>query len=99
MKKTPETDQLIEAQQALGTSLKHLRETERELDELLEKADEAHQAFFTMRRDWKSCDFELPPLAIIHMEEITEKMKEMGKVLFSLENDQGLGRREEIPPK
>ena len=59
-----------------------------ELDVLREKADKAHQAFYTMRHDWKSCDFELPPLAIIHMEAITEKMKEMGKILFSLENAQ-----------
>jgi len=33
MKKTPKTDQLIEAQQALGTALKHLRETRRQRDE------------------------------------------------------------------
>jgi chaperonin cofactor prefoldin len=46
MEKTPKTDQLIEAQQALGTALKHLRETKREL--------ETYDAMTVDRDRWKA---------------------------------------------
>jgi hypothetical protein len=47
-----------------------------------EAANDLHAAFFTMRHDWKNGDFNLPPLARIHMEAMECKAIELGKLLF-----------------
>ena len=47
-----------------------------------EAANDLHAAFFVMLRDWKDGDFDLPPLARIHMESMEGKASELGKLLF-----------------
>ena len=49
---------------------------------LREAANDLHAAFFVMNRDWKDGDFELPTLAIIHMDSMAGKASELGKLLF-----------------
>jgi hypothetical protein len=56
-----------------------------ERDRLLEVKQSAkylHAAFFVMHRDWKDGDFDLPPLARIHMEAMESKAIELGRLLF-----------------
>ena len=67
----------------------HLREIGRAMrdEKIAEAADKLHQAFYTMKHDWKSGDFELPRLAEIHMDAIESKALELGKLLFRRQND------------
>lgn len=81
--------------QELEMPADHIREAAKAMREekLAKTADELHGAIFTMLRDWRDGDFNLPPLAKIHMEGIEAKAVELGKVLFRQQNDKGLARR------
>lgn len=74
--------------QELDMPADHLREIGRAMqdDKIAEAADKLHQAFYTMKHDWKSGDFELPRIAEIHMEAIESKALELGKLLFRRQN-------------
>ena len=61
-------------------------------DKIAEASDKLHQAFYTMKHDWKSGDFELPRLAEIHMAAIESKALELGKLLFRRQNSQAQAR-------
>ena len=66
----------------------HIREAARGMMEkkITEAAKDLHAAFFVMRRDWKDGDFDLPQLAIIHMEAMESKAIELGRLLFRQQN-------------
>ncbi len=74
--------------QELDMPAEHLREAARAMREekIAEAADKLHQAFYTMKHDWKNGDFELPRLAEIHMAAIESRALDLGKLLFSRQN-------------
>lgn len=59
-----------------------LRDVRMEMAAIAEASNQLHEAFFVMRHDWKDGDFDLPPLARIHMEAMECKAIELGKLLF-----------------
>ena len=70
--------------QELDMPAEHIREAAIAMREkkIREAANDLHAAFFVMRHDWKDGDFDLPPLARIHMEAMECKAIELGKLLF-----------------
>ena len=68
----------------LGMPVEHLREAAIAMQEkkIREASSDLHAAFFAMCHDWNDGDFNLPPLARIHMEEMERKAIELGKLLF-----------------
>ena len=76
--------------QELDMPAEHIREAAIAMREkkIREAANDLHAAFFVMRHDWKDGDFDLPPLARIHMEAMECKAIELGKLLFRQQNDQ-----------
>jgi len=74
--------------QELDMPAEHIREAARAMREkkITEAAKDLHAAFFVMRHDWKDGDFDLPPLARIHMEAMECKAIELGKLLFRQQN-------------
>ena len=70
--------------QELEMPAEHIREAAIAMREkkIREAANDLHSAFFVMRHDWKDGDFDLPPLARIHMEAMECKAIELGKLLF-----------------
>ena len=70
--------------QELEMPAEHIREAARAMREkkIREAANDLHAAFFVMRHDWKAGDFDLPPLARIHMEAMECKAIDLGKLLF-----------------
>lgn len=72
----PIMQRLDEAREQRDMPAEHIREA----------ANDLHAAFFVMRHDWKDGDFDLPPLARIHMEAMECKAIELGKLLFRRQN-------------
>ena len=70
--------------QEMDMPAEHIREAAIAMREkkIREAANDLHAAFFGMRHDWKDGDFDLPPLARIHMEVMECKAIELGKLLF-----------------
>ena len=70
--------------QELDMPAEHIREAATAMREkkIREAAKDLHAAFFVMRHDWKDGDFDLPPLARIHMEAMERKAIELGQLLF-----------------
>lgn len=50
---------------------------------LLTSSERLHQAVAVMLKDWKDGDFVLPKLAAIHMENVREKYREVGRALLA----------------
>ena len=78
--------------QELDMPAEHIREAAIAMREkkIREAANDLHAAFFVMRHDWKDGDFDLPPLARIHMEAMECKAIELGKLLFRQQNARDL---------
>ena len=74
--------------QELDMPAEHIREAARAMREkkITEAAKDLHAAFFVMRHDWKDGDFDLPPLARIHMDAMESKAIELGRLLFRQQN-------------
>lgn len=79
--------------QELDMPAEHIREAAIAMREkkIREAAQDLHAAFFVMRHDWKDGDFDLPPLARIHMEAIESKALDLGKLLFRRQNAKSAG--------
>ena len=74
--------------QELNMPAEHIREAAIAMREkkIREAAKDLHAAFFVMRHDWKDGDFDLPPLARIHMEAMESKAIELGRLLLRQQN-------------
>lgn len=74
--------------QELDMPVEHIREAAEAIrDERMSKAAaDMHQAFYTMKHDWKSGDFELPRLAEIHMAAVEDKALVVGRLLFRVQD-------------
>ena len=55
-------------------------------NKITEAAKDLHAAFYAMRLDWKDGDFDLPPLARIHMEAMESKAIELGRLISEESN-------------
>ena len=85
--------------QELEMPAEHIREAAIAMREkkIREAANDLHAAFFVMRHDWKDGDFDLPPLARIHMEAMECKAIELGKLLFRQQDAGGIAAQPEQP--
>ena len=54
--------------------------------DLCDAAENLHEAFFTMFRDWRDGDFELPRYAELHMNAMESRAIRLGQVIYSLQN-------------
>lgn len=92
----PTTDGIIDQQptpleflaQELDMPVEHIREAAEAIREerMSKAAADMHQAFYTMKHDWESGDFELPRLAEVHMNAIEDKALALGKLLRRAQN-------------
>ena len=74
--------------QELDMPAEQVRQAARAMREkkITEAAKDLHAAFFVMLHDWRDGDFDLPPLARIHMEAMESKAIELGRLLFRQQN-------------
>lgn len=54
--------------------------------DLCDAAEKLHEAFYTMLRDWRDGDFELPRYAELHMNAMESRAIRLGQVIYSIQN-------------
>ena len=54
--------------------------------DLCDAAEKLHEAFYTMLRDWRDGDFELPRYAELHMNAMESRAIRLGQVIYSIHN-------------
>ena len=65
--------------------------------DLCDAAEKLHEAFYTMLRDWRDGDFELPRYAELHMNAMESRAIRLGQVIYSIQNAES-GRGEAVDP-